>query len=408
MRVLIADKLPDEALDRLRDEGFDLVVDAWLKGDALVDALGRTAPRVLVVRSTKVDARAVDAAPSLGLIVRAGAGVNTIDVAAAASRGVYVANCPGRNSHAVAELAIGLLVSLDRRIPDAVSTTRDGTWAKREFARARGLAGRTLGVIGIGRIGFAVLRAAAGLEMKLLAWNRHPNPAVQDALVAAAEALGAEMVDDLKELAARSDALTVHVAAVPATEGLISAEVFEAMRPGAYFINTARPQVVDHDALRRALDERGIRAGLDVFEGEPSGGAGEISTDLVAHPNVWATPHIGASTNQAQEAVAAEAARVVTAYRNTGEAPNCVNVSPRSPATHLLVARHRNRVGVLSHVFSTLRDAGINVAETENVVFAGAEACIARIRLDGVPGDDVLDTIRHGSDDILSLTLMPL
>ncbi len=408
MRVLVADKLPTAALVRLRSHGFEVEVDPTLAGDTLAEALARIDPTVLVVRSTKVAADAIGGAPSLGLVVRAGAGVNTIDVAGAAARGVYVANCPGRNSHAVAELTIGLLISLDRRIPDAVATTRAKQWAKKEFARAHGLAGRTIGVVGIGRIGLAVLRAARGLDMKLLAWNRHPNPAVQDALVAAAESQGATMVKDLADLASRVDALTVHVAAVPATRGLISRDVFEAMRPGAYFINTARHQVVDHDALRWALDERGIRAGLDVFEGEPSGGAGEVATDLVAHPSVWATPHIGASTTQAQEAVADEAVRVVVAFRDTGVALNCVNVSPRSPATHLLVARHRNRVGVLSHVFAALRDASINVAETENVVFAGAEACIARIHVDKEPAGDLLAGIREGSDDILSLTVMPL
>lgn len=408
MRVLVADSLPASALSRLRDGGFEILAEPSLKGDALRDALARENPAILVVRSTKVSAEALGAAPALGLVVRAGAGTNTIDVAAAAANGIYVANCPGKNSHAVAELAIGLLVSLDRRIPDAVASTRAKTWAKKTYSKAHGLAGRTLGVVGIGRIGLSVLKAGAGLDMKLLAWNRHPDPAVQAGFVANAEALGAEMVDDLTDLAARCDALSVHVASVPATKHLISREVFAAMRPGAYFINTARHQVVDHEALRWALDERDIRAGLDVFEGEPTGGAGELTSDLVTHPSVWATPHIGASTTQAQEAVANEAVRVVVAYRDTGAAPNCVNVSPRSPASHLLVVRHRNRVGVLSHVFAALRDADLNVAETENVVFAGAQACIARIHLDGAPPAPLLSTVRDGSDDILSLSLMPL
>ena len=260
----------------------------------------------------------------------------------------------------------------------------------------------------MGGIGLSFLRAAAGLGMKLLAWNRHPAEQEQNRLVARASALGVEMTDDIDELARRSDVVSVHVAAVPATHGLISRAVFEAMRPGTLFINTSRPEVVDHDALRWALDERGIRAGLDVFEGEPSGSVGTIETDLVRHPSVMATPHIGASTSQAQEAVAEEAIRVVIAYRDHGTAPNCVNVAPRTPASHLIVMRHRNRVGVLAHVFRALRDGGINVLETQNVVFAGAQACIARIHIDGDPGPARLAAINAGSEDILALTLMSL
>jgi D-3-phosphoglycerate dehydrogenase len=343
-------------------------------------------------------------------VVRAGAGVDKIDIAAAGAQGIYVANCPGRNSHAVAELAIGLLVSMDRRIPEAVAETRAQRWRKAEYSRSRGLAGRTLGVIGIGRIGLAVLRAGAGLGMNLLAWNRHPRPAEQARLVAQAYALGVgvEVTDDITDLARRSDAISVHVASVPATRGLVSRAVFEAMRPGTYFINTARAEVVDHDAMRWALEERSLRVGLDVFVGEPSGGTGTIETDLVRHPSVWATPHIGASTDQAQEAVADEAIRIVLAYRDTGAAPNCLNVSPGSPATHLLLVRHLNRVGVLSHVFATLRDGDINVSESENVVFAGAEACIARIHIDAEPAGVLLSRIREGCTDILALSLVSL
>ena len=332
-------------------------------------------------------------------MVRAGAGYNTIDVAAASERGIYVANCPGKNSIAVAELAFGLILALDRRIADNVADLRRGVWNKAEYARARGLHGRTLGLVGVGQIGKEMIPRARAFGMPVVAWSRRLT---RDR---AAE-LGVEWRDSPLAVAASCDVLSVHVAADLQTRNLIGEDVLNALRPGAYFINTARAEVVDHAALARVVTERGIRAGLDVSPAEPAGGTGEVSGALFQLPGVIGTHHIGASTEQAQEAIAAEAARIVLEYKASGRALNVVNVARRSPATHLLVVRHLDRVGVLAAVFDRLKSEGINVQETENIVFEGAQAAVARIHVDQAPSAPTLDAIRASTDAILSLALV--
>lgn len=400
MRVLIADKLLSSTADRLRAAGCDVLVAPDLLGDTLGAALEESASQVLVVRSTKVPAEVLDRGRMLGLIVRAGAGVNTIDVSAASAAGIYIANCPGKNSLAVAELTIGLLVSLDRRIPDAVADLRGGAWRKAEYSKARGLGGRRLGVVGAGRIGMAVARSARGLGMQVTVWNR------SEARRASVEAEGFAFEPNLLALAASSDAITLHLASTPETRGIASTDFFEALPDGAYFINTSRGELVDEQALTLAMRTRDVRAALDVFKGEGKGGTDTIAPPLLAESNVIATPHIGASTLQAQEAVADEVVRIVTNYVLTGGVPNVVNVVARSPASHVLIVRHLNRVGVLSHVFSALKDAAINVQETENIVFDGGRACIARIAIDSAPTVSVLDNVRAGCSDVLDLHLV--
>src|SRR6188472_922228 len=171
MKVLIADKFEKSGIDGLRAAGCEVVNDPDLKDDALREAIGKTGADVLVVRSTKVTAPMLDAG-RLSLIVRAGAGYNTIDVAAASERGIYVSNCPGKNAIAVAELAFALILALDRRVPDNVAELRAGQWNKKTFSKARGLYGRTLGLIGLGQIGLEMIRRAAGFGMNVVLWSR--------------------------------------------------------------------------------------------------------------------------------------------------------------------------------------------------------------------------------------------
>ena len=177
-------------------------------------------------------------ASKLSLIVRAGAGVNTIDVEAANQRGIYVTNCPGKNSAAVAELAIGLLIACDRRIVSATNDLRSGQWRKKEYGKARGLRGRTLGIIGVGMIGKEVIRRAHGLGMQVVAWSRSLNEAL------AAE-LGVTYCASPLEVAQCSDAVSIHVAAAPETNKLVGREFLDAMKNGAILINAARGEVVD-------------------------------------------------------------------------------------------------------------------------------------------------------------------
>ena len=400
MRVLIADAFPSDGLAALHAAGIEVRVEPGVKGEALTAAVRDSGAEVLVVRGTEVKADALRAG-RLGLVVRAGAGYNTIDVKTASELGIYVSNCPGKNAIAVAELAMGLILSLDRHIPDGVADLRGGVWNKARYGKARGLFGRTLGIVGMGSIGNELARRAQTFGMKVVAWSRSLTDE-------AAETLGIERVSSPVEVASRSDVVSVHLALNADTRGLLGREFFAALRPGAHFVNTARAEVIDEAALLDAVRNRGVRAAVDVFAGEPAGGSGSVDSPLFREAGIYGTHHVGASTEQAQEAIADETVRIIKEYAATGRVPNCVNIARRTPATHLLVVRHLDRVGVLAHVFGRLKDAGINVQQTENVVFEGALAAIARIQVDQEPPSSTLDAIRAGSEDILELTIVPL
>ena len=400
MKVLVADKFEQSGLDGLRAAGCEVLFQPELKDEALREAIARTNADVLVVRGTTVSAAMLEAG-SLALIVRAGAGYNTIDVAAASRRGIYVSNCPGRNAIAVAELTFALILALDRRIPDNVAELRAGKWNKKEFSKARGIFGSTLGLIGYGNIGQEVARRAIAFGMQVLVWSRRfaSGEQVPD--------LPVRVVTSLDQLAA-ADVVSVHLALSTETRGLIDDAFFSRMKPGAMFINTARGEVVDYAALERAARDRGIRVGLDVFPGEPTAAAAEFASPLAALPQVYGTHHIGGSTDQAQEAIAAETVRVITSYMKTGRVPNVVNLARTTPATHMLVVRHRDRPGVLAFVFDQLKQNGINVQETENIIFEGADAAVARINLDRAPAAATLDALRAGNDDIIDVRVVQL
>jgi len=400
MKVFAADMLAERGVLGLREAGHTVVVAPKASGEALVEALRREQPQVLVVRSMKVNSAMMDASPSLELIVRAGAGYDTIDVEGASQRGIFIANCPGKNAAAVAELTVALLLALDRRLPDNVADARAGRWNKGLYAKASGVQGKTFGVVGVGNIGEEVIRRVRGLGMRVVAWSRSLTDA-------AAASLGVVRMASPLDVAAAADVVSLHVASVPATHHLADRAFFEAMQPGTLFINTTRGSVVDEAALRWALDERGVRAGLDVFEDEPSYKEGALDVPLARHPHVYLTHHIGASTQQAQDATAAEAVRIINTYADIGHVPNCVNMEAHSPATHLLTVRHVDKVGVLAAVLDEVRKAHWNVQEMENLVFAGAKAACARIRFDGEPDAAVVGRIT-GHPDVLAATLIPL
>jgi D-3-phosphoglycerate dehydrogenase len=400
MRVLIADKFEQSGQDGLDAAGCEFSYQPDVKDEALVEAIGSYDPEVLVVRSTKVTEPMLDAG-ALKLIVRAGAGYNTIDVAAASRRGVYVSNCPGKNSVAVAELALALILALDRRVADNVIQLREGKWNKKEFSKARGLLGRTLGLVGTGQIGREVISRARAFGMNVVAWSRSLTDE------SAAE-LGVERRAELLDVARDSDVVSVHVALKPETRGLIGADFFGAMREGAYFVNTSRGEVVEQESLRRAMREKGVRAGLDVFAAEPASSAGEFADDIAREPNLYGTHHIGASTDQAQEAIAAETVRVIRTFKETGRVPNVVNLARRTPSTHTLVVRHRDRPGVLASVLDRIRAESINVQEMENVIFEGSEAAVARINLEGALPAEVLGRLKAENADIIELSLLEI
>ena len=400
MKVLIADKFEESGINGLKENGCEVVYNPDLKDDSLVEAVRDSKADVLVVRSTRVTEAAL-AAGRLSLVVRAGAGYNTIDVKAASSRGIYVSNCPGKNSIAVAELAFAMILALDRRLPDNVADLRAGKWNKKEYGKARGLYGRTLGLIGLGQIGREMIARAKAFGMDVTGWSRSLTPE------SAAE-LGIAYRQTIIEVAYDCDILSVHIALAPDTRGVINADVFDAMKPGSYLINTSRAEVVDQAALKRAVKTKGVRAGLDVFANEPEGATGDFNDEVVTLPNVYGTHHIGASTDQAQEAIAAETVRIISAFKETGEVPNVVNLADHTPATHLLVVRHQDRPGVLAYVLNEIKAANINVQRMENIVFAGAEAAVARIELDGALEQETMYRIRDGNNNIVEATLIAL
>ena len=400
MKILIADKFEESGRIGLRTLGCEVSFQPDLKDEALVAAIGKEQPDVLIVRGTKVTEPMLAAGP-LKLVVRAGAGYNTIDVAEASRRGIYVSNCPGKNSIAVAELAFALVLALDRRVADNVIALRAGEWNKKEFSKARGLFGRTLGLVGVGKIGQEMIPRAKAFGMPVVAWSRSLT-------AEKAERLGIERKETPLDVAAASDIISVHVALKPDTKQLIGSNFFAAMKDGAYFVNTSRGEVVDQAALVEAIHSKGIRAGLDVFAIEPTSAVADFEDPIANETHVYGTHHIGASTDQAQEAIAAETVRIIKTFKETGQVPNVINLAAHTPATHRLVVRHRDRPGVLAQVLEAIKAEQINVQEMENIVFDGAEAAVARINLDKAPVNGTLDRLRASNGDIIELDLLTL
>jgi D-3-phosphoglycerate dehydrogenase len=394
MKLLVADKFETVGIDGLKDLGCDVVLRPEVTAEDLAGVIREVNPKVLVVRGKKVGDAALSAGPALSLVIRAGAGIDTIDVPAASRLGIFVSNCPGPNSIAV----LGLLLALDRRIPDQVIDLRNGVWQKGEYSRARGLHGRTLGILGVGQIGREVARRAQAFGMKVVAWSRNLTDE-------AAERLGIGYCETPIEVARLSDAVSVNVAGGTETKHLVDEKFLAAMKPGALLINAARGSVVDEAALQRAVKEKGIRAGLDVYQNEPGGSKGEFRSEVASAPGVYGTHHVGASTDQAQVAIAHEVIRIVDGFLKTGVAPHCVNRLARSSATHVLTVRHQNKPGVLAHVFGVLYEANVNVEEVENIAYHGAQASAARIQVSAPPSEQAIAKIRDGNENVISVDL---
>jgi D-3-phosphoglycerate dehydrogenase / 2-oxoglutarate reductase len=399
MRVLFADVIDPSTADALADLGHELVSDPKLSAG---DLPGRIPGfEALVVRSTKVTAATIEAADALELIVRAGAGTNTIDVDAASEVGIYVTNVPGRNAVAVAELTMGLLLAIDRRIPDNVADLRAGSWNKTAYSRADGLFGKVMGIVGLGEIGFAVAERAAAFGLQVRAIRKERDEGAEERI----KALGIELVDSLDDLVATSDIVTIHVPATSETESMIDTRLLGGMKEGAILLNTSRGDIVDEAALLDAIETRGLRAGLDVYPDEPGSGATEWSSKLAQHPNVVGTHHIGASTAQAQKAVADGVVEIIDAFVH-GEILNCVNLAPTRLGTHTLHVRHFDRVGVLAGVFDILRRRDLNVEQMENRVFEGRNAAVATIDVVGDVGPDLIGAL-EGLDDVIHVSAVP-
>jgi D-3-phosphoglycerate dehydrogenase len=404
MKILVADQFPQRHISALEKAAPDLRVvyrpelnARDLEGDALSDV------SVLIVRSTEVSAQAITTGPVLTLIVRAGAGVNTIDTAAASERGIYVANCPGKNSIAVAELAMGLILAFDRQIPQGTADLKAGKWQKSLYSQAEGLYGRTLGLIGVGAIARLVIQRAHAFGMRLVV----SAPELTDDM---AERLGVQRAASVKAVFERADIVSLHLPLAKDTRNLIGADELGALRPGGLLVNTSRAEVVDREALTAALadENRGLRYATDVFHDEPKGGKGAFFDPIVQHQRVIGTHHIGASTEQAQDAIAEEAVHIVRTFLRSGDVPSCVNIIRRSPARWQLIVRHYDKVGVLANVLGLIKRHDINVEELENTIFEGAKAACARIRLARKPDDELLADVRAMEHDVMHAELVAL
>ncbi len=396
MRVLFADSLHQKAAASLRADGFELEI-CNVAGSELSEALARFDPAVLVVRSTQVGVEQLDACADLSLVIRAGAGVNTIDVAAAAERGIYVANCPGRNASAVAELAFGLILAADRGIARGDQLLRAGRWRKGVLSKlGRGLKGRVLGLVGLGRIGQEMVRIGHGFGMKVVGWSRSLDQA-------RASELGIYALESPEMVAGSAQVVSVHLALTDETRGFCGADFFNAMKPGSIFINTSRAPVVDQPALLDAARNRGLRVGLDVFADEPAGKEADFQTPLVELENFVGSHHVGASTEQAQEAVADAVVKIIQVYSERGRVKNCVNKSEQALGKALLVVRHKDRVGVLARVLTCMQHADINVQQMENIIFAGGHAACARLHLSEPLEASAIAGLKSSCDDIYAV-----
>ncbi len=398
MIVYIADKLPDEAIQEMKALGVEVMYQPATGSEDLDAGLGHA--MVLVVRSTVVSETCIRNSPELTLIIRAGAGVNSIDLNAASEYGIFVANCPGKNSIAVAELTMGLILSLDRYLPDNVADFRQGRWDKTTYSKSGGLFGKVLGIVGVGQIGREVIKRARGFGMPVVAWSRSLTQE-------AAGELGITYAESVEEVAESCDILSVHLAQTPETKGIISAKVLSNLKDGALFINTARAGVVDEEALYQEVKSGRIRAGLDVFSEEPEYKQGELKSRFSDLDNTYVSHHIGASTRQAQLAVAADAVDIVRGYLREGKVRNWLNRCEHTDAPWKLVVRHYDKPGVLANVMNELKRADINAQEMENVIFEGKVTACCTIQLDANPDGLILEKIRARKDEVISAVLIP-
>jgi D-3-phosphoglycerate dehydrogenase len=390
VKVLVADKFPEQYINEMKELNLDVTYSPKLGENDLPGEIKDT--DILVVRSTKVNAKTIESANNLNLIIRAGAGVNNINISAANQKGIYVANCPGMNSVAVAELTMGLMISLDRRIPDNVMDFKNGKWNKGEYSKAQGLKGKTLGIIGYGAIGREVAKRAIAFDMKVYAKD--------------ISRIEGEMVKDFSEmdqLVPMCDILTIHLPATSETKGLFNKEMFGYIKNNALLINTSRPDVIDEDALFEAIKEKNIRVALDVFKGEPEVKTGEVKSSLQDNPNIYVTHHIGASTEQAQNAVAAETVRIIKEYTSSGIIAHWVNRAKASDAKYQLVVKHFDKPGVLAGILDVIRESNINIEEIENIIFEGGIAACCTMKLMGPASAEMLKKI-NGNPNIISLS----
>jgi D-3-phosphoglycerate dehydrogenase len=398
MRLLLADPIDTQPLEELRVLGVQIESKPELTKETLPAALAGVG--ILVVRGTEVTRQAIQEARELNLIVRAGSGTGAVDVEAASERGIYVANCPGRSAMSVAELTFGMILALDRRIVESTNEINAGTWDKASYSGEEGLYGRRIGIAGLGAVGREVLSRARAFGLRIHAFSRSLTPGK-------AARLEVGFAPSLERLAAMSDIFTVHLPLLPATKGIVSRAVLSALPDGAIFINNSRADLVDNAALAELAKKKRLRIGADVFETEPKERTADFSSPLAGHKPAVFTPHVGASTRQAQRAVAEEVSRIVRSFLTEEDVPNVVNVCAASPARYVIVLRQLDKVGALANTLSVFKRHGINIEEISNTVFDGARATCTKLRVSGRPSEACLKEI-GAFDEVLHVDVVAM
>jgi D-3-phosphoglycerate dehydrogenase len=343
-KILIADPIADEGVELLRRRA-DVDVKVGLKRQELLDTVGEY--DALVVRSeTKVTADVIKAGARLRVIARAGIGVDNIDLDAATAAGIAVVNAPTGNTVAAAEHTLALMLALSRNIPHAHRSLKDGEWRRSAFIGTE-VRNKTLGIVGLGRVGSEVARRALSFGMRMVACDPFVAPDY-------ARRLGVELLS-LEDLLSQSDFLTLHTPLTEGSHNLIGAKELARIKPGARLINVARGELIDEAALLEALESNKLAgAALDVFAKEPPG-----PSLLLDHPNVVATPHLGASTQEAQREVALEAAEQVLAVLEGTPASNTVNAPFVPPEVHAVLAPYIRVASVVGRLLTALAEGQV-------------------------------------------------
>jgi len=324
-RVLIADLFSKGHIEGLKKKGFEVAYDDKLNGDKLKEFMAKFKPHVLVVRSTKVTAAHIKACDDLQVVIRAGSGVDTIDLKAATEAGVAVGNCPGKNADAVAELVFAIMIAIDRRIADNVADFRAKKWNKGEYSKASGLKGRNIGIIGFGYIGKEVTKRALAFGMNVYGFS----PSLKSAS-------GVNVVKSIDEMLPICDVLVLTLPATASTKGMVNKTFLSKMKKDAQLINVSRSTItVESDILEHLEANKGFRYGTDVFDKEPADKSGTFENKLAMHPRVVGSHHIGASTTQAEEAIGDEAYRMILEFAETNKLPNTVNSTGLKPKASL-------------------------------------------------------------------------
>jgi D-3-phosphoglycerate dehydrogenase len=390
LKVLIADKFPEKYIKQMKDLDLDVTYEPKLGEKDLVEAAKEV--DILVVRSTIVNEETIKTSKNLNLIIRAGSGVNNINIQAANRKGVYVANCPGMNAVAVAELAFGLMISLDRLIPDNVIDFRKGVWNKNKYSKGKGLKGKTLGIIGVGAIGKEVAKRAIAFGMNVYGKD-----------ITRIEGVQIKDFSEMDQLLPLCDIITIHLPATPETKGLFNKKMFNYMKDGALLINTSRQDIVVEEDLIEAIKEKNLRVALDVLKGEPESKTGEVNSPLQDNPNIYVTHHIGASTEQAQDAVAEETVNIIRHFTRSGIIDHWVNRAKLTDARYQLVVKHFDKPGVLASVLDLIKDNKINIEEIENLIFDGGIAACCTMKLKNPVTAEMLKKMSE-NPDILSVS----